>query len=272
VSDAQFSIARLYRPDLLAMQKQYQGLSARVPLAVPGTLSPVAGTDGNLANLLDAIPVPLGSRVIVWLPSIAQLVGRQAGIRVASYSYRFLWRLRPSTPDGQAFHLPGREGGGPFRPGAIDSLKATDNAIAGAWCPPVNLQDLQNQVDLTENVVFPDATVPLDLSTFGGINYQPKDVQGTPMQFEEGVLNQVSGLGSLFVSYNVIQLDAMGDELSILMNPGDLTGDWDFTDSTKDQPLYDMLTQYRDFGIYVICGTGSAGCAPLMATQQFLPT
>jgi len=264
VNEAQFGIARLYRPDLLALTHVYQGRSAKIPVAIPGVLDSHAGSDGNLFNLLAGIPVSLGSRVIVWLPALAQMVGSSAGIRVAPYNYRFLWRMQDSACGG-SFHLPGKSSGTRVLPAAIDTLKVTGNSVAGTWGTPVPLGDSKNQVLLTENVVNPAATVPLNLSILTGIDTQPLDVHGVPMQFEEGMLNSIPGLGDFYLSYNAIQLDAMGDELSIFLNPVDMTGTWDFTDPTKDQPLYSMLNQYPGFGIYVLGGTGEAGQALVKA-------
>lgn len=258
MNEAQFGIAQLYRPDLLALTSQYQGASAKVPVAVPGTRDPNKGTNGNLFNLMAGIPVSLGSRVIVWLPSIAQMVGNSAGIRVAPYNYRFLWRLQDADSGG-SYHLAGRAGGNRFRPVAIDTLKVTGNSVAGTWGTPVSLGDSKNQVLLTENVINPAATVPLGLASLGGIDTSPLDVHGVAMQFEEGVYNRVPGLGEFFVSYNAVQLDAMGDEMAIFINPVDMSGIWDFTDPTKDQPFYELFNQYPEFGIYVLCGTGEAG-------------
>jgi hypothetical protein len=258
VNEAQFGIAHLYRPDLLALTHRYQGISAKVPIAVPGTLAKDAGDSGNASDLMAGIPVSLGSRVIVWLPSITQMVGSSAGIRVAPYNYRFLWRLCDANRGG-SFHLAGKTGGNRTLPAAIDTLKVTGNPVAGTWGTPVVLGDQKNQVLLTENVINPAATIPLGLATLGGLDTAPLSVNGVLMHFEEGIHNTIPGLGEFYLSYNAVQLDAMGDELGIFINPVDMSGNWDFTDPTKDQSFYEMLNTYPDFGIYVLCGTGEAG-------------
>ena len=96
LADAQFSVARVFRP-FEGFEAVYNGQSVRTPIAIPGSLDPDAGRTGFDTNLISGIPVPMGSKVMLWIPTIFQDSGGALGppsFQVVPYRYQFVWRLR----------------------------------------------------------------------------------------------------------------------------------------------------------------------------------
>jgi hypothetical protein len=88
--DAQFGMARILKP-FPNFEARYQGQPASVPIAFPGTIDREAelGVQGFDPNLIAGIPVPIGARVMIWIPSalIDYFVP-------TPYQYQIIWRLR----------------------------------------------------------------------------------------------------------------------------------------------------------------------------------
>ena len=91
LTDAQFSIARVYRP-FAGFEAVYQDQPVSTPIAIPGTLDSNAGRTGYDANLLAGIPTSYGSRLTLWLPTIFN--ESDGSLFIAGYRYRFVWRMR----------------------------------------------------------------------------------------------------------------------------------------------------------------------------------
>lgn len=100
--NAQMGNARVLKPPA-GFEVAYQGLSAvDKPIALPGTLDIRAGKRGYDANLLAGVAVPMGSRLLLWLPSAFT----SEGLSMPVYNWRILWRLRSSGDQAFAHERP----------------------------------------------------------------------------------------------------------------------------------------------------------------------
>lgn len=123
-ADAQFGIARILRPwnGALSLTGPYEGqpVSTQIMLTEvltsPGgaPLDPFAetGSAGYASNLIKGLDVPIGSRVILWLPAI-----QSGGIVDFRYSWSITWRLRNVYDYRNArmpFHFPKQGEGVPI--------------------------------------------------------------------------------------------------------------------------------------------------------------
>jgi len=93
--DAQFSMARIVKP-FANFEARYQGNSAGFPIGFPGVLDRLAGNNGYDPFLLAALPMPIGARVMIWIPAAIYIT--ESAIQQTAYQYQILWRLR-STGD-----------------------------------------------------------------------------------------------------------------------------------------------------------------------------
>jgi hypothetical protein len=121
VTGPQMSMARVLTP-YKGFADDYQGVSGYTPLMV--TEGGVA-VDYSQADLLKGIPVTMGSRIVMWVPSVASIV---AGDVVDYYNWFPTWRLRnvhdlitAQLPAHYPSSQPGR-GGQYFVPAAAHSV------------------------------------------------------------------------------------------------------------------------------------------------------
>ena len=89
-----FSNARVLKP-FDNFENTFQDLSpVTFPIAFPGTLDDFAGKEGYDPNLLAGIPVPMGSKVMLWLPRLSRPLYGQV---TPDYNYQLVWRVRSLT-------------------------------------------------------------------------------------------------------------------------------------------------------------------------------
>lgn len=233
ISEPSYSIVRYLKP-FPNFEKVYQGKPSTVPIAFPGTLDLNAGKPGYDPNLLAALSVPLGSRVLIWIP--LTLSGENVS---PVYQYQIVWRLQTVTSfiQGQStgqvsneqsyssYHLGVGPYGQPeslldpatkryFLPGAVRTMgfpqtEPSDGAPA--------VTHLLGQV--LQPLASPVWTQP----------YTPAGGLGT---FQQGVYPEPGG-NETGPSFMVYSFPAEGDELMILatrINPTD-GQTWDFTSS-----------------------------------------
>src|SRR5271154_5270739 len=93
LADAQYGVVRILRP-FAGFEATYTGKSTGGnPIAFTQgglPLDPLAGQPGYAPTLLRGLSVPIGSRILLWIPAIEAVVG---GVGVP-YSYSFAWRYR----------------------------------------------------------------------------------------------------------------------------------------------------------------------------------
>jgi len=266
----QFGLAKVVRPDLTALTLRYQGKDSDIPIAWPGVADTLA-SDPVVAgerNLLAGTAVPLGSKVLVWLPQLLRWTSdREAAMEITPYAWRFVWRLRnpeyyiKMQQKGQqtgGYHFPSarKTSGYVTIPAAVD----TGFFVGSVGTPPfdvVSVQQASQQISKIENWVQPKATVLGNSFVIGGADKRPLDVLGNPLLIEQGTpLTPYSDVAS--ISWNIVELTALGDDLVILQTATSTGGTWDFTDPYADKILYQSLTDNPDFGVYVLSGEGTS--------------
>jgi hypothetical protein len=253
-ADAQFTLANVLKP-FPGFETVYQGASHANPVAFPGGTDPRAGEVGISANLIAGHPIPLGARVLVWIP-VAVLAPT-----VTIYEYTFVWRLR-NTRDYRVnavrrppFHF------GKQRPGAPDSSVApvVPRFVIPAACDVVMYEQ-------AEPAAFGSGVMRVVNQSYrigdGGGQVEPLLPSGGIGIFQQGVLdpNTATPQGASDPIFQPIWMDAMGDELIILAKPQNVAGNWDFAGT--DLPFSNIYgtgnaahAAFPDVGIYVFTGT-----------------
>jgi hypothetical protein len=254
-ADAQFTNARVLKP-YADFETIYQGNLHTIPIAFPGTLDDQAGQPGFAANLLKGIPIPFGSRLCAWIP--VALIGGDTTF----YQYSFIWRLRNvrdfrTQASRPPYHFPKQ------RPGAPDS-----NVVPAA--PRVVIPASRDVViyEQTEPATFGPGVMRVVNQSYrigdGGQAVAPLLASGGGVTgiYQQGVLDPATA-GALEAGSPIFQelwMDAMGDELMIIVTPQDDTGNWDFAGS--DLPFSNIFGTgngahevFPDIGIYIFTGT-----------------
>lgn len=280
--NATMSLARVLKPPP-NFEDAYQGLNAtNVPIAIPGTLDFRAGTRGFDPQLLAGVSIPLGSRLLLWIPQSLADVGE--GFPGDPYIYRILWRLR-SQADVQ---LAARQGLGP------DNLQSGLNGHLAQQLKGIPADNGAAPNDTTqERVVIPCAltsvaygqTEPGTDSGDGftnlrgerlsvrGESYGPNPEQAPLVNNNPGLLGvagqgtqpfPLANLGRLSGPlYLPFETDAFGDEYLILVTRGTagLTN-WDF--GGADRHFSSIFgtdngtrTPVDGVGIYAMTGSGA---------------
>lgn len=249
LADSQFSIARAYRP-FSGFESVYQDQPVSVPLAVPGTKDPKAGSAGYSDNLLAGIAVPYGSRLTLWLPLILS-VPFETPVN-AGYRYRFVWRMRNfSDFDNREvkppYHLPSStrgQSGQVIVPSAINAALyenvPVDEVVPGS---PGGTQKLVVQ-HMQMEAIRSDAQVLAAAA--------PLLSDGNPAAYQQGLAGPLadSDLNDT-ITYSVFQCDCLGDELIILIDR--------LYDSESEQNTWDFATDGRDCGLSRFFGVANTG-------------
>lgn len=256
LADAQFSAAKVFKP-FRDFERVYEGQSVDTPIAIPGTLDILAGKTGFDPNLLSGIPVPLGSKLILWMPTIFRQVSDS--LEDVPYQYRIVWRMRnlqDFSLTRAAYHFPKQSlgvGSQYVVPSANhgilwEGLPSTVPTSGGSTAPSKTESFSQSVV---ENFVF--------VST---VTKPPLVATGASGAFQQGI-GSGGVLGSnTSVSYNAVQLDVVGDEFMILVTRKPrLNGDdtWNFGDTDSGFSAFfgtanETREPIKDLGIYVMTG------------------
>jgi hypothetical protein len=259
-ADAQFTVARVLKP-FEGFEDVYQGQDPFRPVAFPGGRDPRAGEDGFSPNLMRGHPVPLGSRILVWIPlAVTQREGTTA---IQRYNYSFVWRLRnvrDFRQDRRPYHYPRQSPGAPNdagpTPGPRFVIPACIDTVLYEQAEPIG-----PGVPAVQRAYQQTYTIGLgyELATF------PILPGGASGEYQQGVLNPIDvGLvGAGGAIFTPLWLDAMGDELIIIATRTDQgSGKWDFTATGIDHAFSDVYgtgngahPSYPDIGIYVFSGS-----------------
>jgi hypothetical protein len=260
MSDNQVGVAKILRPGAL-FDRVYQGKNHLNPIPMPGTKDPLAGTDGYRSNLISALPVPMGSRLIVWFPiiTVTSLLG---SLRTTTkYGYQILWRLRNLSDfsrDRRPYHFP-------------KSSKDVSGyvTIPGATFNTVSLGDLTEYEYTQPDGLVTSATQEV-VTRYAQISPQAVAVASTNQSDdlfriyldngEVAVFQQGAQGGGILVSWNAVEMTAQGDEMLVLLNrsPYPTSGNWDFT-TQPDISVLDAFNSSDAFGVYVFTATGATG-------------
>lgn len=252
LADAQFSVARIFRP-VSGFETIYDGQSSRRPIMIPGGLDQDAGKTGFRSNLIAGIPVPMGSKIMLWIPTIFQNTGGDPpDLLVIPYRYQFIWRLRNLTDFKNrraSYHFPRQSPGANNNvvvPAAqkvmtFETSEQTFNSNATPAASMFSAESFTTSRSVLERIEMVSQT-PLPPLLTGGADgaYQQGVASFTGVSVEETV------------TFNCIQMDAEGDELLIAMDrlggEGEVASSetWDFSNPNG-----------TDFGVSLFYGTGS---------------
>lgn len=261
MTHADVSMFKTVRPPM-GFEALYQGLSGSLPIAFPGTLDSLAGTDGYSADLLSGIPVQLGARVFVQIPIIIDMYTPSS-----AYAYQVLWRTRNQRGFNQqilngrvpsGFHLPGDELGRRERQASgaaadLFFLPGASDVEIFEQAEPVG--DGAATLTIRQQIYVPTMAQPWT---------QPILPTGSAGVWQQGAYQYTSNVNCSGPTFFPIWLDACGDEMMILMYKT-VSGDtWDF--SGADQGVSNTygnndggLPNNPNIGILVATGTMGSG-------------
>lgn len=267
-ADPQFGITKILRP-YAGFEAVYTGKVVGVPIMFTEVLTPpggkplddMAGQPGYSPLLLRGISVPVGSRIIVWLPNIFGSSNVLNG--TWNYDWTFTWRLRSVFDFRQSripFHYPKQA------PGIPDTLNAPPTArvvIPGAVHsmmytfakPVVGAPASSPTVSLQADIPSPEST---------GIPRLPLIPGGANGYYQQGIFDPATSIitasGPMYIPF---ELQSMGDELLIGMtrttaatNGTGASATWNFAD--VDLIITNLfgagLGNFPDIGVYVMMG------------------
>lgn len=240
----------------------YQGQSVTIPIAIPGSLDPDAGKTGFDQNLLAGIPLPYGSRLVLWVPTIFNVVGNF--INVQPYRYSIVWRmrnLRDFRVNRAAYHFPQQtlgENNEFVIPAAAEGMvfETTPMTSSAGPKPPALFDTKRSAIHefAIEQFNF-NSAVPIP----------PLAPSGVSGSYQQGLSGAAVGSNNS-VTFNQLQFDAMGDEFMVLVSRdsdvGGLSSTWDFSSNTQDAGFSRFFgtdngqrNPIASLGIYVLTGS-----------------
>ena len=261
LADAQFSAVRVFRP-FEGFEIVYEGLPVEdQPIAIPGDLDQNAGNPGFSDNLISGIPVPYGSKLTLWIPTVLGESSPTSGLIAKPYRYSILWRLRnlrDFNVDRKPYHFPRSspgEGGQFVVPAAQQTsiYDATPQTLSVSAGSDFAAERLATQEVAAEAFKFQ--------SNLASVALTPS---GVAAEYQQGLA--ATGAGSnRTATFNVVQVDCLGDEMIILISRDPTIGSstWSFTTVfSADRGLSAFYgtnggsrSVIRDLGIYVISGS-----------------
>lgn len=226
---AQMTNVKALRP-IPTFEGLYQGQPGTIPIAFPGTLDPLAGTEGHDPNLLAGVETPLGSRMLVLIPMTIDGYASEP-----NYGYQFLWRLR----NQQAYQAAAVAGRTPPIPHI--SAEAPGRAeIEGTGSEPLYFIPGSSDVEIFEQeepVTDVPALLNIRQQTYvpklGNSWVQPLTVDGRPGVWQQGAYQYTSNVNCSGPTWFPLWLDVGGDELTILVYKLNTDEDWDFAGPDK---------------------------------------
>lgn len=259
LADSQFSVARVVKP-FPGFEAVYSGQLSSIPIAFPGTLDPDAGKAGFDPNLLEGIPVPLGSKILLFIPTIFNLSGL-GNPNPVDYEYKFFWRLRnlrDFRESRKAYHFPRQ------------SVGADDQFVIPASQHGIVFEGARDTDSAGGIGSFSSGTFAVESLRFTTLLGQsPLTPTGVAASYQQGLGELV---GNKRVSFNPLWLDCAGDELLIeVTRPAipllENSEFWGFDDTTGpgdpnvDRGFSDLYGSggvggpFPDLGIYIFSGS-----------------
>lgn len=261
LADAQFGIVKILRPYIgfdapldsggMAPAGSYQGTSSQVPIMLSEGGQPLdeaAGQLGYSPKLLRGLSVPLGSRVVLWVPLVTPQSG---GTAPDGYVFSVCWRLRNTFDFRQRripYHYPKAAQGVPYNSESRVVIPAAAQSVVYNQSEPVVTLAPAVATSYAEAIKF----------NFSVNMLPPLLPDGSYGAMEQGIID-VNGPGeAITTTYQVWELQAFGDELLIgLQRAGDK---WDFAEGKIDNQLSVVLGNgsgklYPDVGVYAMVGT-----------------
>lgn len=259
LADAQFGTTRVLRP-IIGFEDTYEGESAARPiycfegnehldkLAADG----VPGYDPTLAR---GLSMPLGARVVLWVPS---LFWEDQGDppTVMGYEWIVIWRLRNVADFRRAripYHLP-KQGAGPNDTTAPPGTQA--RVVIPAAYNTITYIQAEPALQLARAVQHVHAE-DLEFSQTPVVG--PLLPDGTEQAVEQGILDPALIVDANRPQFMLHDLTALGDEMLLAVRRDSSTiVTWDF--ATTDLRFSQFLgngtgQQFPDVGVYVSVGS-----------------
>jgi hypothetical protein len=248
MADAQFSIVKTLVP-CVGWETLFSGTRASehpIFLSENGLRYDTnAGKPGYAPHLIRGLSVPVGSRIILWLPQIPTFPRSTPGER--SYTFHIGWRLRNlfDYRTGRIpYHLARQAEGEPETvtdPGTRVVLPAAGHSIVYNKTQPTFPASVINEV-IGEELMIGHPEM------FG---HHPDDV------IQQGLFDSASYPFAADPSFMTYDLRAMGDEMLIsITRPYDKASnfnDWDWTD--WDRGLHAFFSGSSAAGVYAMIGS-----------------
>lgn len=261
--DPQFGVVKILRP-WSGFAATYAGKVASAPLMFSeggNALDPLAGTTGYSPSLLAGLKVPLGARVLLWLPVLTAIL---AGPPVSYWNYKWqvTWRFRNVYDFRQSripFHYPKQSDG------VADTLTpaAPSRVVIPAATDPVLYAQPRPELWQGSNNFGPTALVQAEFPMVDGTNtpLAPYIPGGTAGYYEQGLTNPATtSQGPTYIAYEV---QAKGDEMLIgvsrdaLANYGTTPATETFWDFVRIDTMINSFFgsgSSSDIGVYVTMG------------------
>lgn len=253
LADAQFGVARILRP-VTGFTNTYEGVSAARPiymfegdqnldkLAADGTL----GYDPTLAK---GLSVPLGARVVLWLPN---LFWDQGGSTFRGYEWIIMWRLRNVFDFRQErvpFHYPKQGAGVADTTAPAGQQERVVIPAAYQTVTYMQTEPTSEVARVTQHVRGED--LEFSTTTVAG----PFLADGTTEQaIEQGILDPTVIADAKRPQYMIHEVQAFGDEMLIAARRDAATiGTWAF--GTTDLRFAQFLGDASDVGVLVSVGS-----------------
>lgn len=250
--DANFSMARILKP-FPNFEARYQGQSAGLPIAFPGTLDRQAGEEGYDPFLEAGLPVPLGSRVLIYVP--LAIYSTATSTTLQTYAYQIIWRMRSIGDFLSAFeknvarteigpyHLRQRDVGVPDDPANPTGTKrivlpSSMQVLAYEQAEPStsDTANVNGTIHLRGQKIIPNGAVPPGPILPAPAPLAARGVTGQGIfPFTQDSEDTICG-GPVYFPF---WFDAEGDEMIIYATRANITeqtNTWDFTTNT-DRPF-----------------------------------
>jgi hypothetical protein len=271
LADAQFGTARILRPPA-GFEAIYDGESAGTsdPIYLFEGGSPLdplaeAGQPGYDPDLIKGLAVPMGARIVVWVPTIVY-VSDDGPLTFKTYNWSFGWRIRNLTDyrlSRVPWHLP--RGRGPDDTAGATSeprvvIPAGYNSIIFNQPEPTSALLPQ-----TERAVNRGRAEDLQLSAVS-LAGPLLDAGGTRGVVQQGIEDPAVVSGATRAGFIVHEMQALGDELIVAVyRDTSEVADWGFSSvgpfpANADFVFSRLLGSgtgqvFPDVGVYVFAGS-----------------
>jgi len=258
-ADAQFSLVRTLRPPP-DYETVYQNTAGAIPF--PGRVDENAGKPGFDSNLLAGLPVPLGSRILLWLPMITSTTDPVQTEPDQGYIYKIVFRLR----NPRDFRNPGQDGvRKPYHfpkqaPGVPDTTVPVNQARfiipACAWVVAYQQPEsvITSNGPTSQIRIYPEGIMPNQRQT--GVAISPADAAAVGVM-QQGVFDPAivpAAASTAQPAWLPLFLDACGDDMLILFQKvirGITVDTWDFS---GDDAAVPQFYSSDEAGIFVMTG------------------
>ncbi len=249
--DAQYGIAKILRP-FEKFESVYQDklVGIHILFSENGRITdPQAGKPGYDSGLVPGVSVPLGSRVLLWLPIV---IARYDDTTQAPYEWILVWRLRnlyDFRKERIPYHFPRQAEGVPVFGSPRTVIPAGVQSIVYSGEEPTGTGALQDSYQSAYSEYIK-----------GRVPYGPSSIlpDGSISTVSQGILPETIGTYKK-ANFWIHETQAIGDELLLfLTRPSDKEAFWNFytTDAELSQRFgSENPSQAKVDGVYMMVGT-----------------